>query len=83
VKLRLEIEPGETLVDACEAAQDLADKCEWPITFDFNGVRCVAEVGGVAELLAERQSEAQRTVLLVRSYDGGGDGPELIQEECA
>lgn len=77
----MEIEPGETLAAACVNAQEVADKCEWPVEFQFNSVRCVAIPGGDAQELADRQNLASRTVIQVRS--NGSGAPELIQQEAA
>lgn len=46
MKLKLEVEPGETIQDACIFAQEVADKCDHPVEFAFNSVDCVAEPGG-------------------------------------
>jgi hypothetical protein len=61
MKLTIEIEPGETIEDACNYAQDIADKCQWPVEFEFNSVLCIAQPGGDPAALYERQQQAQHT----------------------
>jgi hypothetical protein len=46
MKLKLEVEPGETIQDACREAQEIADKTSWNVEFKFNSVDCVAVPGG-------------------------------------
>lgn len=46
MKLKLEVEPGETVQDACREAQMIADATQWPVEFQFNSVDCVAMPGG-------------------------------------
>ena len=42
MKLKLEVEPGETIQDACREAQKIADATEWPVEFEFNSVDLIA-----------------------------------------
>ena len=67
MKLVAIIEPGETIADACKSAQEWADACQWPVIFIFNGVHCVAQPGGDANDLADRQARAQRQMIAVDS----------------
>ena len=46
MKLKLEVEPGETIQDACGEAQAIADKTAMDVEFEFNSVDCVAVPGG-------------------------------------
>lgn len=51
--LRIEAVPGASIEAACEQAQRLADTLRITVTFDFNGVHCMAIVGGEAKALAD------------------------------
>jgi hypothetical protein len=48
MKLLLEIEPCETIQDACREAQEIANKTAWNVEFAFNSVDLVAVPGGDA-----------------------------------
>lgn len=48
MKLKLEVEPGETIQIACDFAQRVADETGQPVEFEFNSVDLVAEPGGCA-----------------------------------
>jgi hypothetical protein len=61
MKLQIKVEPGETIEEACFFAQEVADKSTWPVEFEFNSVLCVAQPGGDADALYERQQQAQHT----------------------
>lgn len=67
MKLKLEVEPGETIEDACTHAQAVADASDQPVEFQFNSVLCVAVPGGDADRLHERQYAASRAVPRVTS----------------
>jgi pyruvate-formate lyase-activating enzyme len=69
MKLRLEVEPCETIQDACNDAQWLADKTAWNVEFEFNGVDCVAVPGGEPTFLHERWSEVKDKRHRVTSKD--------------
>jgi hypothetical protein len=68
--LRLRVPPMEKLEDACAKAQSIADRSCMDVEFEFNGVECVAVMGGDRELLAQRQSEAQNRRPRVTSAEG-------------
>lgn len=70
MKLVLEIEPGETIEDACREAQKFSNVTHMPVTFTFNSVDCVAVPGGDPELLAQRQHHASQSRLRVTSEEG-------------
>jgi hypothetical protein len=46
MKVKIEVEPGEDIQDACREAQKIADAIEQPVEFEFNSVDCVAVPGG-------------------------------------
>lgn len=69
-KLTLEIEPGRNIDAACKKAQSVADQTGFTVEFKFNGVLCVAQPGGSAAELAQRQQEAQAAVPTVYSLEG-------------
>lgn len=79
MKLQLEIEPCETLNDACEFAQALADRNEHPVESMFNSVLCIAQPGGCKMKLAGRYREASSSYLTV--YSGSSDEIEVRQRE--
>lgn len=60
MKLKLEVEFCETIGDACDYAQAVADKVDDPVEFQFNSVLCVAVPGGCAVTLKNRQFEASQ-----------------------
>lgn len=49
--LRLEARPGSTFEDLCVESQRLADLLRVTVTFDANGVRCIARPDGAAARL--------------------------------
>ena len=69
-KLTLETRAGTNIDDACRKAQSVADQTGFNVEFMFNSVLCVAQPGGNAEELAERQQEAQAAVPTVYSREG-------------
>jgi len=69
MKLVLEIEPCETVQDACKEAQRCADLTQTPVEFEFNLVDCVAVPGGCPIILAARQRVASTSRPRVTSED--------------
>ena len=69
MKLLLEVEPGETIQDACREAQNIADKVLMPVEFEFNGVECVAAPDGDPITLHARWREVTSTKPRVCSLD--------------
>jgi len=69
MKLRLEVEPCETLQDACQEAQNIADLTLMDCEFEFNSVDCVAVPGGEPTFLHERWSEVKDKRHRVTSKD--------------
>ena len=59
MRLMLEVEPGETIQDACREAQKVADVTQWPVEFEFNSVDCVAVPGGCPITLHGRWFEVK------------------------
>jgi hypothetical protein len=58
-KLILNVEPGDNIQKVAAFAQDIADKIEAAIMFEFNGVECFAVPGGSSLALVELQQERQ------------------------
>ena len=54
LSIKVEVSPGADIKDACSEAAVLAARTQLRVEFDFNGVRCVMNPGGVEEdLMAE------------------------------
>jgi len=69
MKLRLEVEPCETLQDACQAAQEISDQTLMDVEFEFNSVDCVAVPGGCPITLHNAQQRASQSRFRVTSGD--------------
>jgi len=69
MKLRLEVEPCETLQDACQEAQNIADLTLMDCEFEFNSVDCVAVPGGCPITLHNAQQKASQSRFRVTSGD--------------
>ena len=57
--LKIEINPGCHILRAAEDAQTIADILRCDVEFTFNGVKCLAQVGGSPDVLAEAQKREQ------------------------
>lgn len=60
-RLTFTVEPGETIEDAAEEAQRIADATSWTVFFEFNSVDCFAVPGGDPVRLVENQQQMQST----------------------
>ncbi len=61
--LRLEAIPGRDILRCSHEAINLANKLELTVTFDFNGVRCMACPGDNPESLAK-----ETLTIMTRDY---------------
>lgn len=69
MKLKLEVEPCETIQDACREAQEIANKTKMDVEFEFNSVDCVAVPGGDPITLYGKWYDAQNQRPRVTSVD--------------